>query len=85
MVEFDPMPATLIYQAIPPLPIARPQGATIEDTEIVVTFATTAPVVAAAWRYRPPLQADDQSKSRQTPQERQRRHRPSRGKQNREK
>jgi hypothetical protein len=40
MTDFDPTPAELIYQAIPPLPTARPQGATVEDTEIVVTFAT---------------------------------------------
>jgi hypothetical protein len=36
----NPTAATKPYQAIPPLPTARPLGATVKDTQVVASFAT---------------------------------------------
>jgi hypothetical protein len=37
---FDPTTTTKVYRADPPLPTAQPLGATVEDTDIAVAFAT---------------------------------------------
>ena len=38
--ETSPTATTKLYQAIPPLPTARALGATVEDTQVVISFAT---------------------------------------------
>ena len=36
----DPTTTTKFYTAIPPLPTARPLGATVKDTQVVAYFST---------------------------------------------
>jgi hypothetical protein len=38
--DFDPEAPKLFFQAVEPPPTARPIGATVEDTDIVVSVAT---------------------------------------------